>query len=335
MLVQVFPYDRRLPSLCRVMSEASRFLEPLLLARHGSGQWQVEERDIHPTRYRTELGAALRYTMRARDAVTARSETLRCYLKVYRSQRGEGMLERLQSLSARAGNGRNLYSVVSPIAYLRELRTLVLEEGEGTSLQQLLLTAGDRAAAVRLVAKAVAAFNQDRLAITRHHSLIDQFDDLKQASSLVQWACPEMRAEARAITAAVIGGLKEVPPAPIHRDLKPDHIFLNGDRVIFIDLDSVALGDPVRDPAHLFAYIAAGVGLDSMPPEQARAAAAALVEEYFAHVPKPWRKSFPTHCAGALIEVAGGIFRRQEPQWREKLTECVEEAQRVLEGGLR
>jgi len=115
--------------------------------------------------------------------------------------------------------------------------------------------------------------------------------------------------------------------------LKPDHIFLDGDRVIFIDLDSVALGDPVRDPAHLFAHLAAGVGLDSMPGEQARKAAAAFVEEYFACVPALWRKNFPIHCAGALIEVAGGIFKRQEPQWPEKVTACIEEAQHALSGG--
>jgi len=30
--------------------------------------------------------------------------------------------------------------------------------------------------------------------------------------------------------------------------LKTDHIFVSGDRVCFIDLDSVVLGDPVRDP---------------------------------------------------------------------------------------
>jgi len=225
--------------------------------------------------------------------------------------------------------------VVRAIAYLDELRTLVLEEAAGTALQQLLVQGRDPEAAVRVVARAVAAFNQDDLSIRRPHPLVEQFYDVKRASTLVQWACPELRAEAKAITAAVVGGLKEVPPAPIHRDLKPDHIFLEGDRVIFIDLDSVALGDPVRDPAHLFAHITARVGVDSLPQEQAHIAASAFVEEYFAHAPDAWRKQFPLHCAGALIEVAGGIFKRQEPHWAEKVAACVEAAQSALSGELR
>ncbi len=114
--------------------------------------------------------------------------------------------------------------------------------------------------------------------------------------------------------------------------MKTDHVFLDGERVTFIDLDSVALGDPVRDPAHLFAHIVARVGMDELPRAQARAAAAVFATEYFARVPEPWRKRFPLHCAGALIEVAGGIFKRQELRWREKVTEAIEDARRAMTG---
>ena len=159
-------------------------------------------------------------------------------------------------------------------------------------------------------------------------------DDLKRASSLVQWACPRSRAETQTIIAAVLAGLEEVSPAPIHRDLKTDHIFLSGERVSFIDLDSVALGDPVRDPAHLWAHIAGRVGLTALSPELARAAAEAFVEEYFGQVPKEWRQRFPQHCAGALIEVAGGVFKRQEPLWRQTISDLIERARMALAGGL-
>ena len=239
------------------------------------------------------------------------------------------------------------YSVVMPIAYLSELRTLVLEEAAGTALQHLLLAGRDPKTAMRAIARAVAAFNQDSplpadgregrgegaLGIRRRHSLADQFYDVKRASTLVQWACPQARAEVKAITAAVVAGLEEVPPAPIHRDLKTDHVFLSGDRVVFIDLDSVAMGDPARDPAHLWAHIAGRVGLDALSPEQARMAAAAFVEEYFAHVPTLWRARFPLHCAGAIVEVAGAVFKRQEPCWRQTVPALVEQARLALSGG--
>jgi hypothetical protein len=330
MLVQVFPYDRKLRNLRLVMNGVLGGIEPVLLARLGPGEWRVEDRHWVPTRYRTELGAALKYALRARDAQAATSKTLRCYLKVYRNERGRETFELLRSLAVRAETGPQPYSLVRPVIYLDELRTLVLEEAAGTPLQQLLLQGREAAEAVRAVARAVAALNQDKLNLTRQHSLADQFQDVKRASTLVQWACPDARAEIKAITAAVVAGLKEVPPAPIHRDLKPDHIFLEGGRVMFIDCDSVALGDPVRDPAHLLAHLLARIGLDAMPGEQARAVAAAFVEEYFSRVPKSWRESFFLHCAGGLIEVAGGIFKRQEPHWPEKVAACIVEAQHAL-----
>ena len=333
MLVEVFPYDRRLRNLGPVLRGALSDIEPLLLARLGPGQWRAEERNIEPTRYRTELGAALKCTMQARDALTARNETLRCYLKVYRDQRGEETFQLLRSLSEKAANGQKLYSVVGPFAYLSELRTLVLEEAPGTSLQELLLHRRDPVPALSAVARAVAGLNQDDLGLTRRDSLADQLDDVTQEAGLVQWACPHTRQDVQAITAAVVAGLEEVPPAPIHRDLKTDHVFVSDGRVCFIDFDNVAMGDPVRDPAHLYAYMVTRVGLDTLSLVQARAAAAIFAEEYFAHVPPAWRERFPLHCAGALIEVAGGMFRRQERRWPERVAAAVQEARNALSGG--
>jgi hypothetical protein len=335
MLVQVFPFDRKLPNLCPVLDGAAlRGLDSRLLESLGPGQWQIERRHIEPARYRTELGAALKYTVQAREPLTTRSLTQSCYLKVYRNERGQETFDLMRALAESAAADRGLFAVVRPLAYLSELRTLVLEEAVGATLQQLLLGGGDLATPMRAAARAVAAFNQADLRIGRHHSLAEQLDDLRRASSLVQWACPRSRVEVQAITAAVVAGLEEVPPAPIHRDFKIDHLFLSGDRVTFIDLDSVALGDPVRDPAHLWAHLSGGAGLAVLSAEGARLAAEVFVEEYFAQVPKAWRQRFPLHCAGALIEVAGGIFKRQEPFWPLTLPILVERAGLALTGRL-
>lgn len=318
MLLHVFPYDRKLPHLAPVLNGAMRDLEPRLVARLGPGDWRTVGRTIEPTRYRTELGAALRYTLRACETRTARLETIRCYLKVYRDDRGQATYQLLQSLSG-AASDRRPYAVVRPVAYVTELRTLVLDEAAGTPLQHVLLERRNAGEAVRRVARAVAALNQDDAGITRTHALAEQLDEVRRAATLVGWACPDARDQIAAIATAVAGGLTDVPAASIHRDLKTDHIFLSTDRVIFIDLDSAVLGDPVRDPAHLFAHIAARVGLDGLPLEEARAAAAAFADEYFRQVPPAWRERFALQCAGALLEVARGIFKRQEPGWPDKV----------------
>ena len=269
MLVEVFPYDRKIHQLRRVMSGAGvRFdVEPLLLERLGRGEggsWEPEERAIEPLRYRTELGAALRYTLRARERATGRRATVRAYLKVYRDGRGEPTWHLLRRLAARAAPA-DPYAVVAPIAYLADLHTLVLEEAPGAPLLELLL-AGRDPAIMRPVARAVAAFNQDDgVPVPREHSRADQLAQVRRAARLVAWACPQVAAEVEALTAAVADGLPDAAPGPMHRDLKADHVFLDGDRVVFIDLDSVALGDPVRDPAHLWAYLTGGVGLDAVP----------------------------------------------------------------------
>jgi len=332
MVVQVFPYDRKLRNLRLVLGGALHDLEPQLLARLAPGEWRVTERTMEPTRYRTELGAALKYTLQARDAATGSAASLRCFVKVYRNDHGEHTFELLESLDERVGRGETRYAVVRPVAYRKDLRTLVLEEAPGGALQQLLRSGHDPAGALRITARAVAAFNQDDLgnANVAESPLAAQLEELRLGAAIVEWAQPELATLVRAITAAVAAGLEEVPPGPIHGDLKPDHVFLAGERVIFIDLDSVALGDPVRDPAHLFAYVAGRVGLDALPVEEARAAARLFAAEYFDHVPGAWRRRFGLHCAGALVEVASAIFRRQEAHWPEKVAAAVAAARDCL-----
>ena len=332
MVLQVFPYDRRLPNLARVLSGALNGREPLLLARFGPGIWHPTGQSLTPTRYRTELGAALQWTIQARDRLTSRTAEQRCYLKVYRDHHGTDTFGLLRAWADRGRNRNPGYSVVEPIAYFDDLRTLVLEEAPGTTLQQVLLQHRETIAALRAVARAIAALNTDDLAITGRHSRADQIADVKRAASLLVWACPEVKEAVRETVAAVVDGLPEVPSAPIHRDLKPDHIFVADGRVIFIDLDSVALGDPVRDPAHLYAHLRARVGMDGLQPDRARVAATALIDEYVDCVPPSWRQRLPLHCAGALIEVAGGIFKRQEPWWRAKVKAAVAAAQSALDG---
>ena len=91
-----------------------------------------------------------------------------------------------------------------------------------------------------------------------------------------------------------------------------------------------ALGDPVRDAAHFCSYVVAGVGLERLPAAARRAMTREFTREYFSCVPSDWRRQFPLHLAGALVEVACGIFRHQRPWWRERAEAAILEARDVL-----
>jgi Phosphotransferase enzyme family len=334
MLVQVFPYDRRLPTLPLLIAEPLPELELPLLARFGPGNWRTEVWNVEPVRYRAGLGAALRLTVQGQDDAAGRRIERRFYAKVYRDegqgQRTHQVLSELWKQARANGEG---FSVVRPVAYLSGLRTLLQEEAPGAALDEILLGDGDATAAVRGVARALAAFNRgDAPAGTRPHLLADQVAVLERARRLLGWACPHLRPEVESVIEGVLAGLEEVPLRPTHRDLKPDHIFLDGGRTIFIDLDSLARADPVLDPAYLLARLGAMPALFPVPRHRARAAAGEFAEEYFARVPAAWHERLPFHYAGALLEVAHGFFRRQAPDWPGRIADLLEEARDSLAG---
>jgi predicted transcriptional regulator len=332
MVVMMFPCDRRLPHLLQVLADGGRMLDAHLFERLGPGKWQATRRTLEPKRYRTELGAVLRYAMEARDPETGRAASVCCYAKIYRNDRGRDAWEFLRRWWDRPRAAGAAYSLVRPIAYLGMLDTLVIEAAPGNSVREMLTAGNEPRAAVRAAARAVAAFNQDDLPLERYDTVEDQLDQVRRASAMVQWACPALRAEVVAITEAFGARIEEAAPGILHGDLKADHVFIDGAQVTLVDTDNVALGDPVRDAAHFCSYVTAGVGLEAMPRREARAVAAAFAEEYFQHVPTSWRRRFQLHYAGALVEVACGIFRHQQPHWLERAEAAIDEARRVVAG---
>jgi hypothetical protein len=333
MLVQVFPYDRRLPTLPVVMAGPPPELEPVLLGRFGPGDWRVQAWTVEPVRYREQRGAVLRYTGKARNAGTGRTRRKSFYAKVYRHEKGEQTYQALRALWRRTSANGEAFTVVRPLAYLSDLRALILEEAPGTPLDEILLGDRDTTGAVRRVARALAAFNQgDAPATTRRYLLADHAAYLERAGRELRRACPHLRLEVESIIEGVLAGLEEVPLRPTHRDLKADHIFLDGDRTTFIDLDMFAKADPVLDPARLLTRLAAMPALFPIPRQRARAAAREFAEEYFAHVPGAWQDRLPFHYAGTLLEAARGVFRRQAPDWPAKIAGLVEEARNSLAG---
>src|SRR5206468_8889684 len=79
MLVQVFPYDRRLPAVPLLMAGPPRDLESLFFTRCGRDDWGVDVWKLEPIRYRAGARAVLRYEAEIRDAATGGRKERRFY----------------------------------------------------------------------------------------------------------------------------------------------------------------------------------------------------------------------------------------------------------------
>ena len=334
MLVQVFPYDHRLPALPLLMEGPPPEIEPLLLERFGPGDWRVQAWDVEPLKYLAELRATFRLTAQARDAATGRAEERSFYAKVYYDEEvGEQTYQVLRALWDKAGAGGARFTGGKTVAYLGSLRILVQEEASGTPLGEVLFREDEAVPAVRKVARALAALHLGRVvAPLRRYPLQKEVALLQRRGELLRLACPHLGSEIEETVGVVIAGLEEVPPAPTHCDLKLEHVLLDGDDLTLLDFDMFAGADPILDVASVLARIISMPLSSSLPHERSQRLARAFAEEYFAHAPKAWRARLPFHYAGAVLRVASGIFSVRMPGWPDKVEVLLGEAKDSLEG---
>jgi tRNA A-37 threonylcarbamoyl transferase component Bud32 len=339
MLVEVFPYDRELPALPRLVEGPPSELEPLLLARFGPGDWRFEAWDVEPVKYLPERRATLRLTARAREAQTGRAEERRFYAKVYSDgETGERIHRVTRALWEKAGAGGERFTVARPIAYLGDgRRTLIQEEAPGTLLRDRILSLEEDATpAVRKTARALAVLHLDHVVdhvvTPRRTHLQKEVANMERIGELLRPNCPHLGPRIEEIVGAVVAGLEEGVPAPTHGDFKPDNILLDGDRLALLDFDEFTEADPVQDAARFLAHLTAMPLSFALPHDRARAYARAFAEEYFAHVPEAWRDRLPLHYARNVFKMAPNFLQRPQPGWPDKIEALIEEAEDSLAG---
>jgi hypothetical protein len=330
MLVEVFPHDRWLPALPVLMEGPPPGAVAPLLESFGQGDWRVEAWGAEPVRYLAEMRATLRLTVRARDATTGEVRERRFYAKIYADEEGERTHEVLRSLWENAAAEDEGFTVGRPVVYLQDLRTLIQEEVNGRHLHNVLVRENGGAPLVRKVARALASLHLGELATSRRRLPQREARIMEKAGELLPLACPHLRTEIEEVVAAVTADLQAVPPAPTHCDFLPAHVMLDGDRLVLIDLDEFAGADPILDVARFLVPLATAPIRLPVPRERALPAAHAFVEEYFTHAPGAWRGRLPLHYTIAVLKMAVGFSRRQEPGHVGKVETLIKEARRYL-----
>lgn len=332
MLIQIFPQDRFLPTLPLLIAGPPPKLERLFLEQFGQGNWRMERCEVEPVRYRPFLGVTLRYTVEARD-VSANLVQAKCfYVKIYRDENVQQTYDLLNNLYSNFSSGGKGLTTVKPLACYEDLRALVLEAAPGRSLEQIILQGENVTAAISKSAAALAEFHQSKVVFPQYRPVEGTLLRAKKAGRFIKWACPDLSEKVNEILSQLERCLKDVPPCPTHLDIKIDHIFIDEDKVVFIDLDSFALSDPVFDPASLLVRMEMLPNLSSISKLTVEVVSKTFLKEYFAAVPIDWYERLSVNYACAALKVALYYVQHQEPSWRKHVTMIVNRTMDSLSG---
>jgi len=349
LLLQTFPFDHRLPALEPLMTGPVPGLVDPLLARFGPGDWRFEGWDAELARYRVDLRACVRLTVRASEIRTGSAVEERFFAKIYATaEEAERAWGIQRDVVAALGPEHEPLAVAPLVAYLPEARILVQAEAPGVSLLHLLRTStsgiSGATEAVRRTARAIVAMHRLGVVAPPPRIRLGRLDPqrLHRSTDVIRAARADLAPVLAEIEAGVLAGLDdldEAPAVPVHGDLKPGHVLFDHDRVVVLDLDKFAAGDAMQDVTNMLIHLGPG----RLGRKDARALTRAFVTEYFADAPSGWEQRLAPYYAWALLGEAAGVARsltqtaaraaENRARHEQRLSFLLEEAQAVLVSG--
>lgn len=337
MLIQVFPHDHQLPALASLMAGAPPALESSLIDDLGSRALRVESWRSEPVRYRLGQSATVRLIRRARRVSSGELVETAYYAKVYReADRARDAFDILRNLNSRADAETVHFSAPAPIAYAEDLRTVIQAGAPGVPLAHLLRHDRAKLRAIQAAARAVADLHGLALETPRPRGrdtprlLQRRLSRLEWGGELISTERPDLAPDMASIVSAVKDGISRAPVAPVHGDLKPNHILVDGDAISLIDFDDMQASDPMLDVANMETYLARlqpGLPLGA---DRDESMARVFVESYFAHAPDATLARLTVYRVMANIGEVVRWRRSSDPRWPHRIGEVVREASAAL-----
>lgn len=331
-IIQVFPFDARLPGLRKIVAGAP---EMRRLVSPGGAEHIVSWRaDV--VRYRPDMRAMAR--VEVVHGGGRQGQTERVYAKAYREiEDGQRAYDLLAAIAARAEPPDGFHAP-RPLAWDPGLRTLLIAEATGDRLLDIIRQNDDNLAprAVRRAARAVAAMHDSDIAPALLPAASpDRDHQFAEVSGQLLRVFPERADAIQELVSQIEAVFRPAPPRPTHYDLKQGHILVDPAVVTILDFDKMAMGDPLIDVANVVATLSAEREGSTRRAARRESLAELFVEEYFSCVPAEWAALFPAHLARAtLVEAAttgrGNRGRRGIAQPGDRLAAALRRAEELL-----
>jgi Ser/Thr protein kinase RdoA (MazF antagonist) len=249
------PSDQRLPQLAR-LTRHHHLNAVLGRLTHDDPVIVASDVSISTIRYRPGQRHVLRANLRSADG-RIRS----VFVKIDRDDRGRQAVRVANTLGDPLTVRHPSASLARPIGYAADDQAALWWAVPGRTLgEHLRSPTGDPTPLVVAVGRALRSFHACRVdaphALLDSHDAVSEWRATQRAGEIVSGLLPEVGQQYRAIGESVLAELHCRPvaaPTCLHGDAKADNLVVEGDRVVFLDLDRCAWGDPALDLGKLIA----------------------------------------------------------------------------------
>ena len=236
--------------------------------------------------------------------------------------------------SARAFKSRGILSVPKLIGHSDRHLVLAFEWMHGRLLSEALSDPALGSDALERVGMALAEVHARRATRLTHLTREAEASGLLSVAAGLGFLCPDLHDHTQTLARDIALLLMREPAlnVPIHGDFYAKQVLLDADRVVILDFDSAAAGDPAADLGLFIAHLERGALRRSLPSDRVQPYAGALLNGYSnaTHQPPPDRVRLYT--AASLLRLAPHPFRNHHPHWPHQIEATVARAEAIFRG---
>ena len=160
----------------------------------------------------------------------------------------------------------------------------------------------------------------------------DEAAELIDRANLFCMLCPHLSDQALSLADRLSKLLYQQQPVnrPIHGDFYMGQIMAHGDKIVIVDFDQAALGDPARDFGLLVAQLTRDVLRGELAPERFAEVESALLQGYRSKVDDACFARIPLYTTLNLFRLAAEPFRLCEPDWPRRMETILQKTEDFL-----
>ncbi|MGE0886332.1 MAG: phosphotransferase family protein [Blastocatellales bacterium] len=259
-VVRVFPNDRKLsglPALADVHRLKSKIL-PEVVRKSFGDEWAIGELTIEPVHYAAERSYTVRADLELINQSKGESERRTIFGKTYCEGEAAVVWRLTRELWQNEACQRGQLLIPQPLAFQPEIETIWQSGLAGKTLNEVDPESAELPALMESAARSVAALHRASIQSAQQVNQSDLIGKLEDAKKLIGRVRPSMQSKLNSLVGRLVassGNPGERPVVTLHGDLHLKNFFATGNRVALIDLDNLALGDPLRDVGSFIAAL--------------------------------------------------------------------------------